>query len=505
MKKVFRIAIIVLIIAAAIIGYTIYKKKTGRPEWRLDTTSTGSIREVVTASGTLYPSTQVEVGTEISGKIAKIYKDFNSTVQKGDILAKLDTENLETALESSQADVRKAQLNADDTKIDLDLQKELNKKGMGTDYDLNKAQNKYDLALQNLANSRFSLRRAEKNLQNAIITSPIDGVIVSRKVEEGQTVAASMSSPTLFVIANNLHKMQINADIDEADIGRIRVGEQVEFKVDAFADDGFRGKVNQVRLSPNSTQNVVTYSVIIDVDNPQLKLLPGMTANVTIVVYEKEDVLRIPESALRFKPSKELWKQFGLKWDDNISGFGGRGRGSFGEAGTFAGTGHSPSGNTQAKRDGKKLPMSDSLKAKIAKMSPEQKAEFFKKMSAEGGRPDFSKMTEEQKQAFRNRRQQGAKGKEAASPESGGGQFVFEASSMENIKTIRNRVWVLENGIPKAIDVVTGLSDGNNAEVISGIKDGQEFITGVNYKNAKQAAKAGTSSAFSPGGFGGRH
>lgn len=493
MKKIIRLVIVIITISAAITGYSQYKKHKNRPEWRLTAVSTGNIREVVTATGTLNPSTLVEVGTEISGKIAKVFKDFNSNVKRGEILAKLDTENLETALESAQADVRKAQLNADDAKIDLDLQKELSKKEMGTAYDLQKAQNKYDQALLNLANSRFSLRKAEKNLQNAIITSPIDGVVVSRNVDEGQTVAASLNAPTLFVLANNLRQMQINAEIDEADIGKIRVGEAVEFRVDAFADEQFRGKVNQVRLSPSTTQNVVTYSVIIDVNNPQLKLLPGMTANVTIVVREKNNVVRIPETALRFRPSKELWKQFGLKWDDNLTAQTGRGG--------FRGRGEMGQMNPNASNDRAKP---DSVKANGKDEKTETATNQRKRPDGFDERPDFSKMTPEQREAFRARMMSDQTRQSSSSNETtSGGQFNFDASSSMRERTRRGIVWVLENGKPKSVEVVTGLSDGNFTEVISGVTEGQELISGVTYKDPKQAS-ANSRSAFTPGGFGPR-
>jgi len=478
MKKVIKLIVILVIIAAAVVSYSVYKKHKNKPEWRLDSISIGDIREEVTASGTLNPSSQVEVGTEISGKIAKIYKDFNSTVKKGDLLAKLDTENLETALESAQSDVQRAQISVSDAKIDLDLQKELNKYNMSSSYDLQKAQNKYDQAVQSLANARFSQQRAEKNLQNAIITSPIDGVIVSRNVEEGQTVAASMSSPTLFIIANNLRKMQINADIDEADIGKIKIGLPVEFSVDAYADEEFEGKINQVRLSPTSTQNIVTYSVIIDVDNPQMKLLPGMTANVTIIVREKNSVLRVPETALRFKPSKELWKLFNLKWDNNLitpisrRGMSNTPAKTSGQPGQNISSSANPAGNREA--------IPDSLKAKIAQMTPEQRAAFLKKAKQ------------------RNKTNTDVKAQTGSND-----QFNFSAGSLVQEKQSRGRVWILENGKPTPVDIVTGLSNGNFAVVISGLKEGQEFITGVNYKNAKQAASS--SSAFTPGGFGARH
>ena len=500
MKKVIRIVIILAIIAGAIIGYSLYKKSKSKPEWRLDSVSVGSIREEVTASGTLNPFTLVNVGTEISGKIAKLYKDFNSNVQKGELLAKLDTENLETSLESSQTDVQRAQTGVNDAKLDLDLQKELYKKDMGTSYDLAKAQNKYDQSVQSLANSRFALQRAEKNLQNAIITSPIDGVIVSRNVDEGQTVAASLNAPTLFVIANNLKQMQINADIDEADIGRIRIGMPVEFTVDAFADENFEGKVKQVRLSPKTEQNVVTYSVIIDVSNPRLKLLPGMTANVTIIIREMENVLRIPESAMRFKPSKELWKLFGMPWDDRLNARSGRrGGGQSTSAGSGAASGLSK-GNGSGKQNsqmGNKQAVPESLKAKFAAMSPEQKAAFKDKMRKGDGRPDFSKFTPEQRAAFRKKNMQ------ESSPASDN-QTSFAAETQTKVKQNKGRIWVLVDGKPTMVEVVTGLSDGNFAEVISGVKEEQEMIIGVNYKNAKQAA-AGSTLPFGGGGMGQRH
>jgi HlyD family secretion protein len=473
MKKVLRIALILLLAVALVIGYSLYKKHKNKPEWRMDTTSYGTIREEVTASGTLNPSSKVEVGTEISGKIFKLYKDFNDTVRRGELLAKLDTENLESSLEAARSDVAKAQINLDDAKLDLDLQKELFKQQMSTSYDLQKAQSKYDQAVQSLANTRSTLKRAEKNLNNAIITSPIDGTVISRNVEEGQTVAASMNAPTLFVIANNLRKMQISADVDEADIGKIRVGEPVEFTVDAFADEQFEGRVNQVRLSPSSTNNVVTYTVIIDVDNHDLKLLPGMTANVTIVVQEKENVLRIPETAVRFKPSKELWQQFGLKWDETaLRSFSGRPRQA--DNSRQSGSGQPAMASAQSDRSPSGRPdVPDSLRAKLEKMTPEQRKVYFEKLR---------------------------KSRSAEEIPAGQKQFSTQNQNLRTPeKTSRSRIWILKDGKPQPLEVVTGLSDGTYVQVISGITEGQEFITGVNYKNAKQV-KNGSSSAFGPGG-----
>jgi len=477
MKKLIRILIVMVVIAASIVSYSIYRKHQNRPEWRLSKISVGNIREEVTASGTLNPSTRIEVGTEISGKILKLYKDFNDNVKKGELLAKLDTENLESSLESARSDVTRSQISVMDAKIDLDLQNELNKKEMSSTYDLQKAKNKYDQAVQSLNNARSALKKAEKNLQNAIITSPIDGIVIARNVEEGQTVAASMNAPTLYIIANNLRKMQINADVDEADIGKIRIDESVEFTVDAFSNEHFYGKVKQVRLSPSTTQNVVTYTVVIDVDNPQIKLLPGMTANVTIVVQEKENILRIPESAIRFKPSKELWKQFGLKWDDSITEkTSGRMSSSAPE---FSSNSNRTVETTDQQNKSKAQPqlMTDSLKTKLLKMTPEQRAAFRAKMAKSEEKRTVTRSTYAEEQ-------------------------ISLGADTATTRQSKNRVWVLVDGKPTAANVVTGLSDGTYIEVISGLDNKQELITGVNYKNAKQAATANKSVLQTGGGFG---
>jgi len=507
MKKAIRYIIIVLIIAGLAIGYSVYKKRQNKPEWRLDNLSTGDIRETVTASGTINPVLLVNVGTEVSGKVAKLYKDYNSTVKTGEILAKLDTENLENQLEQAQTQVQKAQTQMQSTKLDLDNLKALVKSNMAAEYDQQKAQFTYDQAVQSLTSARFSLKTAEKNLQNAIVTSPIDGVIISRNVDEGQTVAASFNAPTLFVIANDLRKMQIAADVDEADIGMISNGLPVEFTVDSYPNDQFYGKVRQVRLNPSSSQNVVSYSVIIDVNNNQLKLLPGMTANVTIIVREKRDILRIPESALRFKPSKELWKLFGLKWDDSIYGrrFGRQG-GKEGEQ-TPASQDKSASATKSATsqtpvKSGSAAP-AESLRQRFANATPEQRAAFRERMMQGGGRPDFANLTPEQRAAFRQRfggRGQQQEQAQPAAPATNG-QFAFTAGALKNPQK-HYKVWILKDGKPITLDVVTGLSDGSYAEVISGIPADQQVITGVNYKNAKQSSAANTM-PFG-GGFGPR-
>ncbi|MCB5262253.1 MAG: efflux RND transporter periplasmic adaptor subunit [Candidatus Cloacimonetes bacterium] len=318
MKRYIKYIIIVAVLVIAVIAFNKYRKAKSAPEWRVDSPSSGSVREVVTATGSLNPYVLVNVGTEVSGKIERLYKDFNDTVKKGELLAKLDTEILMTSLEASRGDLAKTVTSMQEAKLDYDLLSELNEQDMSPEYEVTKARFKYQTAQQNVANAQLSLQRAEKNLANAHITSPIDGVIVSRDVDEGQTVAASLNSPTLFIIANNLESMQITAKVDEADIGKIKLGLPVEFNVDAYPRESFSGKVQQIRLNPTTESNVVTYSVIIDAANPERKLLPGMTTNVTFIIRAKQDVLRLPETATRFRPSKETWELFGLKWDDEL-------------------------------------------------------------------------------------------------------------------------------------------------------------------------------------------
>ncbi len=318
MKKYIKYIIIVLVIVAGIIIWQSYKRAKNAPQWRTMQPSPGMVREVVTSTGSLNPYVMVNVGTEVSGKIEKIYKDYNDRVKRGDLLAKLDTEILATSLEATRGDLNKAVTAMQEAELDYNLLLELQEQDMIPEYDVIKAGFKLETARQNVANARLNLQRAEKNLDNAHITSPIDGVIVSRAVDEGQTVAASLNSPTLFIIANNLDQMQITAGVDEADIGKIKLDQLVEFSVDAYPTERFVGKVQQVRLNPSSESNVVTYDVIVDASNPESKLLPGMTCNVTFIIKAQENVLRVPEVATRFSPSKEVWELFGLVWKDEL-------------------------------------------------------------------------------------------------------------------------------------------------------------------------------------------
>jgi HlyD family secretion protein len=244
----------------------------------------------------------VLVGSQVSGVISRLYADFNSRVKKGQLLAELDPTPFEQQVEQRRADLTKAQVEAATAKITLDRQARLLKAGLAAQADYDAAKSVYDSGRAQVQQAAAALSQALTNLKYTKITSPIDGIVVDRQYDVGQTVAASFQAPTLFSIAQDLTKMQVQADVDQSDIGRVRVGQLARFTVDAYPDEEFRGRIAQIRLNATVSQNVVTYPVIIEVPNPDEKLRPKMTANVTIDVAVVRDVLRIPNAALRFKP-----------------------------------------------------------------------------------------------------------------------------------------------------------------------------------------------------------
>jgi len=260
---------------------------------------------LVTATGTAEAVTTVQVGSQVSGTISALYADFNDRVRKGQIIAQLDPTFLKAQVAQAQADLEKATASVNLSKREYERALSLFEKEMISESNRDLALTNYELALAQEKSAQASLKRAGTNLNYATIVSPIDGVIISRNVDVGQTVAASLQAPTLFTIARDLAEMQIKTSIDEADIGAIREGQDVLFTVDAYPDLTFEGRVKQIRLSPEIIQNVVTYNVIIEVSNPELLLKPGMTANVTILVDHREDVLKVPAGALRFRPPME--------------------------------------------------------------------------------------------------------------------------------------------------------------------------------------------------------
>jgi len=280
--------------------------KKPKIEYETTTVEKGNISTTVTATGTIEPVTSVEVGTQVSGIVSKIYVDYNSEVKAGQVIAELDKTNLTSELASQRANLTSVQSSLAYQKANFERQKTLYDKGLISANDFEQARLSYVQAQQQVTTARQNVKRAETNLGYATITSPINGVVLSKAVEEGQTVAASFSTPTLFTIAQDLTNMRVIADIDEADIGEVKDGQRVTFTVDAFPNDIFQGQVTQVRQQATTESNVVTYEVVISAPNADLKLKPGLTANVTIYTLEKNDVLTVSAKALRFVPNEAL-------------------------------------------------------------------------------------------------------------------------------------------------------------------------------------------------------
>ena len=304
-KKIIIISVVSAVVIA--VGFYFFKKESPKDAFRLETIkmSSNKITTTVTATGTIDPITEITVGTQVSGIISKIYVDYNSVVKKGQILAELDKTNLQSDYNSQLLNLNSSRTQYDFQKKNFVRSKELHDKNLISDIDFETAKYNYELAESTYKLNQTNLKKAQTNLDYATIHSPIDGVIVSRAVEQGQTVAASFSTPTLFDIAQDLTKMQVVANVDEADIGNVKQGQRVTFTVDAFPNDQFSGKVTQVRLKSTVTSNVVTYQVVVNTPNMDLKLKPGLTANITIYTVEKNDIQTLPNKVFNFKPDIE--------------------------------------------------------------------------------------------------------------------------------------------------------------------------------------------------------
>lgn len=281
-------------------------KKEEKVKFSTAKVETTSIHTSITATGTIEPVTSVTVGTQVSGIVSHLYVDYNSVVKKGQIIAELDKTNLISELNAQKANLSSAESTLNYRQSNYNRYKTLYEKGLVSADDFENARLQYQTALQQVNSAKESVQRAQTNLGYATITSPIDGVVLSKSVEEGQTVASSFNTPELFVIAQDLTDMRVIADIDEADIGGVMEGQRVSFTVDAFPEDSFEGRVTQVRQQATTSSNVVTYEVVISAPNADLKLKPGLTANVTIYTLELNNALAVPSKALRFTPNEML-------------------------------------------------------------------------------------------------------------------------------------------------------------------------------------------------------
>lgn len=336
-KKTLFIILAIVVIIGLVLGFTLLNKgSNNKPKYRTEKVTRGDIEAVVTATGTLNPVVLVEVGSQVSGKIEKIYVDFNSKVKKGDILAELDQSQLKAKIEQNEANYQSAQASLERAKIALEIAQKKYERSLSLfeknlisfeekeQAEANYLQAKSDLIAQQARTeqAKSQLEASKVDLGYAIIRSPIDGVVISRNINVGQTVAASFQAPKLFEIANDLTKMEVECLVDEADVGKVKEGQKVRFTVESYQNETFNGVVRQVRYSAQTVQNVVSYSAIIDVDNSSLKLLPGMTATCSIIVGEARNVLRVPNAALRFTPElspEELQKIMRAAFEEMVA------------------------------------------------------------------------------------------------------------------------------------------------------------------------------------------
>ena len=311
-KNIKWIVILGVIVLAILCAWMVKASKSSKKELviRTHVVEEYTVENTVTATGTIEPVETVEVGTQVSGKVEKIYVDFNDVVKKGELLAELDKLTLNQSVSRAKASLTSAESQLNYAKLTYDRTKQLYESNAATLASYQEAQNTYTQAQMSKKNAQASYDQALVDLSYAEIYSPIDGVVLDRAVEVGQTVAASFSTPTLFTLANDLTKMQVEAAVDEADIGQVKVGQKVTFTVDAYTYESFDGTVNQIRMQPTTTSNVVKYTVIISAPNPDLKLFPGMTANVTIIT-EEQTGLAVPAEALSFTPDEQVLKSLG--------------------------------------------------------------------------------------------------------------------------------------------------------------------------------------------------
>ena len=441
MKKI--IIILSIVIPVGLAGFILLKKEKPLTfNWETIPVEKGDMNKVVSATGTLEPVTEVQVGTQVSGEISDLYVDYNSQVKKGQIIAMIDTTNLAAQVFDAKANYHRKNILLDQAEREYNRTTKLFEEKVVAQIEMDKALDDFQTAESNLLSAETQLNRAKINLNYATIRSPIDGVIISKNVEQGQTVAASFNSPTLFNLVNDLTKMQVEASIDEADIGQIEVDQKVDFSVDAYPDETFNGIVRQVRLKPVIVSNVVTYTVIIDVPNPDMKLMPGMTATITVLIDSRNDVLKVPSKALSFSPPSDYLTYYY-----------------------------------------ESLP--DSMKQGIIEMR-ERIVERMKSMGLSDKEIENRMERFNQTAMFR----QGSGSRPAGGLNMGGRPGGGSAMGMQNMnrqpgnsnRENSGTIWIKENEAISPLMVFTGLSEGGFIEIRSpGLKEGMEIVLGVEY------------------------
>jgi len=459
MTKKTRFAVGAIVVAAGALGLWIYRNAEAHeaPAYRFATVSRGNLESTVSATGSLSAVTTVQVGTQVSGQVSQIFVDFNDRVKKGQLLARIDPTLQQQAVLDAQAGLVRAQADLDRSKAEYDRNKTLYDQKVLTATEFTTAQYNYTVAQASVKSAQVALDRARKNLGYTEIYAPIDGVVVQRNVDVGQTVAASLSAPQLFLIANDLAQMQILANVDESDIGQIHEGQAVRFTVQAYANQTFNGKVRQVRLQSATTENVVNYTVVVTVDNPKGTLLPGMTATVEFLTGSAENALIVPNAALRFRATPEMMAEAGITNSAPRTAA---------DSAAFA-----------ARRDSIR-------KARAAAGSNAAGGQFA------GG--------------------QGGQGNGAA-PGAGGATGATRSRSSGGRSAFAQLWYVGANGKPAMMRVRTGLSDGQNTQIMGqDVKEGMQVIVGTSTPATTTTTTQTTTSPFQqqrragppgPGGF----
>jgi HlyD family secretion protein len=448
-----------LVLAGAVAaGVAWYNKrpKEDAPDYKTATITRGDITQIVTANGQLSPVKNVQVGSQISGIINDIKVDFNSRVKEGEVIAQMDPSTYERAVEQADAEVANAKAALQLAEVEAKRAEQLSAGQLIPKSDADRAQAELNQAKAVVRMREASLSRAKVDLERTTIYAPISGIVISRNVEPGQTVAASFNTPTLFLIANDLAKMQIEAMVSEADVGGVEEGQKVNFTVDAFAGRQFQGTVKQVRFNPSTNQNVVMYVTVVEVDNADLKLRPGMTANASVVIGEKQNVLKIPNSALRFRPPTEAVVTGATNPPAVVPGDTNR-------MVQLAGGGGSDGGPPRSGAN------REEMRRRFESMSPAEREAFRARMGGRGG-GDGARRQNSDRPAI---------------------QTVYVLASTNAADSAKGPVL-------KAVKVKTGLADAAFTEVIEGLSEGETIVSGLNVPATQNIAMSG------PGGPGGR-
>ncbi len=483
MKKKYAFAGIGIVVLAVLSFFLFFRGSARKYDFRFDKVSTGDITMVVTATGTVNPVVSVDVGTQVSGIVSKLYADYNSVVKQGQVIAQIDPTFLEQSVKDADAALDRAKAQDADSKRTLAREKALLAKGLDSQLNYDAALTTAESNAAALKQARATLDRAKINLAYATIYAPISGVVINRAVNLGQTVAASFSSPTLYTIANDLKKMQVETTVDESDIGNVSIGQDASFSVDAYPEDSFKGTVAQIRLAPVSVQNVINYTVIIRVNNDDLRLMPGMTANVKLVISSAHNALKVPNMALRFQPPGDLIDS--TKLMASRQEFGGRGSAE-GSSGTFD-TSKSRNSTTGAAASGNKPNdgVSDARRAMF--MAVRDSIE-----RSRGGNMDQNELMTEVRKVMASR-MGGNVSKPVAelvpAPTGDKANYGITPRFPEYEKSMdlqphhvgRGRIWVLNaSGKLEPLSVRTGVTDGRFTEITSSsLKTGDQIVLGA--------------------------